>query len=215
MKCNNPQVPKYLHKNSKRVFKDKDFLYFQKVYRLKHAGNEIEIPAGSINAISCRWSKLIKNKHIIMALEDPKSAYTDYMFVFMQEIRDYQKIGVFEQQGHNLAGRHELTCEMFHKAEDCNYAHVEILIRHRVYRNGETTPYFDKVYSYEDWENSTAELRKSSGKFFKEFRKQFRLDMIKLFARTSESNTLWNDMLAVCRRIRLNAIDPKFSLKSA
>lgn len=215
MKCNNPHVPKYLHKNSKRSFRDKDFLYFQKVYRLKKAGNQIEIPEGSINAISCRWSKLINKEHIAIPLEDPNSTFTDYMFVYVQELKTYKKIGIFEQQGHGLAGQHQLTCEMFHRPEICNYSHVEILIRHRIYRIGEKAPYFDKVYSYEDWQSCTAELRKSGGKFFKEFRKQFRLDMIKLFSRNSSSNRIWNDVLAACKCIGLNSIDVNFQLQSA
>lgn len=150
-----------------------------------------------------------------MALEEPATTYEDYMFVFMHEIRNYQKVGIFQEQGHNFAGRHLLTCEMFHKPEDCNYSHIEILIHHRVYKDGEKTPFFDKVYTYEDWQNSTAELRKSNGKFFKAFRKQFRLDMIKLFSRKSDSNMLWNDMLALCKCIKLNTIDQTFVLKSA
>src|SRR5260221_8096205 len=212
MKCDNKNVPSYLHWNERKVFGDKDFLHYHRLYRLKSVKNPIEIPDKYANAISCRWSKIIKKQHI--TIEPPKPRYSDYDFVFLQEIRNYKKIGVLENHEHEYSGRHVLTCVLHHDPLNCDFSHSEILIRHQVFRNGIEQPIFDEVYTHSAWVDRTALLNREGGKFFKGLKKAFRLDMIKLISIPSSQDPVWQHFKAYCNRIKANVeISPAFTLE--
>ena len=215
MKCDNLNVPTYLHWNEKETLLDKDFLYYHKLYRLKNSrSNPIEIPEKYANAVSCRWSKLIKRKHIVIPLENKDSNFQDYDYVFLQEIRNYKKTGILDNNQHQYSGKHVLTCELSHSPENCNFSHVEILIHHQVYSDNTNQPIFDQVYSYQEWLEKKAMLNREGGKFFKGLKKAFRLDMIKLISRPSDANTLWEDVKAYCKTVKLDErINPNFNLE--
>jgi len=202
MQCDNLDVPRYLHWNNRATYSDKDFLYFHKLYRLKVRENPVEIHPAWANAISCRWSRHIKRKHI--CIQPPKPTYDDYHFVFLQEIRRYKKTGFFEHANHQYAGKHIITCEMAHSPLPCDFSHVEILIRHKIFQavDGKETLIFNEVYTYDDWREKRALLAKDGNKFFKQLKQQFRLDMIKLISRESKSNHIGRDLMAVLRLAR-------------
>jgi hypothetical protein len=202
MKCDNKNVPSYLHWNNRIVFHTDAFLNYHKLYRLKAQNNPIEIPEQWANAVSCRWSKIIKKKHI--TIEPPKAHYNDYDYVFLQEIINYKKTGILENQQHQYAGKHVLTCVMHHDPLDCDFSHCEILIRHQIFKGDMEKAVFDQVYTHEQWQEKTALLNKEGGKFFKGLKKAFRLDMIKLISRPSAANTFWEDLRAYCKQLKPN-----------
>jgi hypothetical protein len=193
MECTNTEIPSYLHWNNRKIFHDKDYFYFQKLYRIKNSGNPIEVPAQWINAISCKWSKVVKKQHIL--LQPEKKIGDEYDFVFVSELRKYKRESILNEQ-HEFMGNHVLTCVIKHSPLPCDFSHSEILIRHRVYECVTNKLIFDEIYSYESWQNKTAMLKKQKNKFFKDLKSNFRLDMIKLISRTSTENTLLNNFLA-------------------
>lgn len=186
MKCDNKEIPFYLHWNNRKTFEDKDYYYFHKLYRIKPKENPIVIQPAWINAISCKWSKLIIRNHII--LEPDIKIGDEYDFVFIEEIRKYQKKSILNET-HEFNGTHVLSCILKHTPLPCDYSHSEILIRHRIYKNNKTTPYFDETYTYDSWANKTAMLKRMKIKFFKDLKNDFRVDMIKLISRESSQNT--------------------------
>lgn len=188
MKCDKENIPPYLHWNEKRIFESHRFRYFHSLYRIKSIGNPITIPEAWGNAISCRWSKLIKKKDIL--LQPYSQLGNDYNFVFIEEIKKYYKKRHLRDERHEYAGVHVLTCVLAHSPLACDYSHCEILIRHRVFKIGETKPYFDETYTHRSWEEKTAMLKRLGGKFFKDLRSDFRVDMIKLISRESDTNTI-------------------------
>lgn len=202
MKCDSKNVPSYLHWNYRKAFNTEDFLYFHKLYRLKAEKNPIEIPDQWANAVSCRWSKIIKKKHV--TIEPPKPHYNDYDYVFLQEIINYKKTGILDNQQHQYSGKHVLTCVMHHDPLYCDFSHCEILIRHQVFKESVEQPIFDEVYTHKAWEEKTALLNKEGGKFFKGLKKAFRLDMIRLICRPSWENTLCQDVKAYSKLLELN-----------
>jgi hypothetical protein len=192
MECDNKEIPNYLHWNNRRTFENENYIYFHKLYRIKDNGNPINIPAQWINAISCKWSHLVKKKHIL--LQPEKEIGDDYDFVVIKEIRNYKKRTILNEQ-HEFMGVHVLTCVMKHSPLPCDYSHSEILIRHRVYKNEKVKPYFDETYSHKSWVDKSAMLKRQHGKFFKDLKSDFRVDMIKLISRPSSQNTFYNDLL--------------------
>lgn len=198
MKCDNNEIPSYLHWNNRATLENKDYYYFHKLYRLKPQGNPIEIPLSWGNVISCKWSKFIRKKHIL--LEPSNINWNDYNFVFINELRKYRRINTLNEQ-HEYMGVHALTCVLKHSPLACDYSHSEILIRHQVYKDGQTKPYFDEVYSYQSWKDKTAMLKKQQSKFFKLLKSDFRVDMIKLISKSSIKNTCTNDFLALMKYI--------------
>ena len=206
MKCNNPEIPSYLHWNNRGIFLDEDFKNFHKLYRIRVEGNPIEIPEQWINAISCKWSKLIKKKHIL--LQPEKNIGNDYDFVYVQEIREYRKQSTLDTQ-HDYKGTHVLSCVLYHSPLACDYSHSEILIRHRIFKEQNESPYFDETYTYESWAEKTAMLKKQQGKFFKELKKAFRADMIALISRSPSQNKVWNDILLALKIIKISSLDQR------
>lgn len=214
MKCDNPDVPDYLHWNDRAICQDRDFRYFHKLYRLKVRDNPVEIDPAWANAISCRWSRIIRKKHI--CIQPSKPTYLDYHFVFLQEIRRYKKTGVFEHATHEFTGKHIITCEMSHSALPCDFSHVEILIRHKIFKaiEGQEKLIFDEAYTYEDWRTKRALLAKDGNKFFKQLKQEFRLDMIKLISRESKTNHIGNDGLALLNLARRSTgVIPNFRVQ--
>lgn len=203
MKCDCQEIPTYLHWNFRITHSDKDYLSFHKLYRLKQIGNPIEIPAKWITAISCRWSKFIKKNHIL--LQPIKKLGDDYDFVFVRELRTYERKRELSEK-HELNGIHSLTCIFKHSPLPCDYSHTEILIRHRVYRPEEKEPFFDETYTYESWANETAQLKRGKSIFFKDLKKDFRTDMIKLISRSSSANSLSTDVKAFFNFIEWNTL---------
>jgi hypothetical protein len=203
MKCDNQEVPPYLHWNNRSTYEDKDYYYFHKLYRLKAKGNPILIPEKWINAISCKWSKLVKQKHIM--LQPDKKIGDEYDFVFIKEIKSYERINVLKDD-HEYTGVHVLSCILKHNPLPCDFSHSEILIRHRVFKNEESVPFFDEVYSYESWESQTAMLKKMKSKFFKDLKSDFRVDMIKLISRGSSQNNKATNIKAVFNLIDWNKV---------
>jgi hypothetical protein len=212
MKCDKPNIPTYLKWNDKEVYKDNDFYYFHKLYRLKPSGNPIEIPEKYANAVSCRWSKLTKKKHI--TIDPPKTHYSDYDFVLVQEIRNYTKTGFLTDKQNQYFGKHVLTCVLHHSPEDCNYSHCEVLIRHQVFKHDSEEKILDEVCSHKDWVDKTAILNKEQGKFFKGLKSAFRLDMIKLVSRPPRQNNWKKDIKTFFKQFEVNSsIEPIFSLE--
>ena len=199
MSCDSKVIPAYLHWATKKTYKQEDFYYFHKLYRIKSKGNPIDIPAQWLTAISCKWSRLIKKKHILIQPE--KKIGDDYDFVFIKEVKKYERKDIL-RDNHEFKGVHKLSCVIIHKPEPCDYSHSEILIRHRIYREEEIEPFFDETYSYESWAKETALLKKSNARFFKDLKKDFRVDMIKLISRNSPTNTIRTNLKSF-----LNIID--------
>lgn len=198
MECPNSEIPSYLHWNNRKVFLNKDYLYFHKLYRLKISGNPIDIPNQWVNAISCKWSKIVKKKDILIQPE--KKIGDDYNFVFLNEIKKYKRESVLNEP-HEYLGKHLLTCVLIHSPIPCDFSHSEILIRHRIYDIESSKINFDETYSYESWEKKNAMLKKQKHKFFKNLKSDFRIDMIKLISKTSDKNTIVNDFLSFLRII--------------
>ncbi len=199
MKCDNKNVPVYLHWNNRRTYEHSDYYYFHKLYRLKARGNPIVIPEKWINSISCKWSRLVKQKHIM--LQPDKHLGDEYDFVFIKEIKSYQRKNVLIDD-HEYTGIHVLSCILKHNPIPCDYSHSEILIRHRVFKDEREKPFFDEIYSYESWASETAMLKKMKSKFFKNLKSDFRVDMIKLISRGSEQNTSFTDVMALCNLVK-------------
>ena len=193
MKCDNKEIPSYLHWDNRNTLRNKDYCYFHKLYRIKSNGNPIEIPEQWGNAISCKFSKIVKKKDIL--LQPEKKIGDDYDFIFIKELRKYKRKSVLNDH-HEFMGIHVLTCALKHSPLPCDFSHSEILIRHQVFRDGQSIPYFDEVYPYESWANRTAMLKRQKAKFFKNLKSDFRLDMIKLISRPSSQNTFFNNLLA-------------------
>jgi len=194
MKCDDPNIPEYLHWNARNEFSPSDFFYYHKLYRRKPNNNPLEIPAAWVTAISCRWSRIVKKKHITHPADSRLG--DDYNFVFVKKVRRYKLVKTYEDP-HEYNGVHVLTCEIFHRPNNCDYSHSEILIRHRIFQNGEQSPMFDEVYTHESWENKTALLKKLGGRFFKDLKSDFRLEMIKLISIPSSKNNAITDLKAV------------------
>lgn len=199
MKCDNKEIPSYLHWNNRKPYRNEDYYYFHKLYRLKSKGNPIVIPEPWINAISCKWSKLVKQKHVM--LQPEKIIGDEYDFVFIREIKSYERKNVLNDQ-HEYMGTHILSCVLKHSPNPCDFSHSEILIRHRVFKNNESTPFFDEIYTYESWASETAMLRKMKSRFFKELKSDFRVDMIKLISRDATDNNILTDIKAFCNLIK-------------
>jgi hypothetical protein len=68
-----------------------------------------------------------------------------------------------------------------HKPNDCDYSHSEINIQHEIFQDQlETILLFNEIYTYEIWKADDAILQ-AGGSFYKNLRKDYRKDMIKLF----------------------------------
>ena len=59
--------------------------------------------------------------------------------------------------------RHILQCKLIHTPDECDYSHIEILIRHRIIESNGNIRH-DEVYSYKDWVENKALLKKNKSK---------------------------------------------------
>ncbi len=172
MACNSEGVPKYLHWDGKQVFSDPDFLNDQFLYRL---GNPIEFPQGTITAFSCKWSFLIEEQDVLTV--DTPSISDSYKYAIIEAIRCYSLKE--EKNSDGINAWHKLTCTLSHAPNECDYSHSEILIKHEIFKDIEETEIINSyIYTYELWQGNKTVLQRKS---FKEMRKDYRKDMIKLF----------------------------------
>lgn len=177
MSCNSPDVPKYLHWDNKRIFSEADFLPEHHLYRITLDGNPIEFPLGTITAYSCKWSILI-NEVDLFKVDNPPIGNT-FKFAIISTIKAFE-LKREKTDGSNL-GWHKLTCRLMHKPNDCDYSHSEINIQHEIFQDQfETILLFHEIYTYEIWKADDAILQ-AGGSFYKNLRKDYRKDMIKLF----------------------------------
>jgi len=192
MECANPNIPKYLDRNNRQPLSERKFFYFHNAYRDEANANGIEIPGGNANAISCKWSKLIR-KEDIHKVEPFKPSYR---FCFFKEIRKL-KLERDYLNGQQHQGRHVLTAKIVHTPQPCNFAHIEILINHKIFdiKNGKKL--FEETYTYLDWKNKNTILNGNDNKFFKGLRGDYRIEVIKLISRASSENNLKNNTLAI------------------
>lgn len=172
MPCEKDGVPKYLHWDGRRVFSDIDFLPEQFLYRL---GNPIEFPQGTITAFSCKWSFLIEEQDVLTV--DIPSISDKYKYAIIESIRSYFLKEEKNSEGSNAW--HKLTCSLSHAPNECDYSHSEILIKHDIFSDeAESNLINSFTYTYELWQTNKTILQRKS---FKEMRKDYRRDMIKLF----------------------------------
>lgn len=177
MSCNSPNVPHYLHWDNRQVFSAADFLPEQHLYRITLNGNPIEFPAGTITAYSCKWSILI-NEEDLFKVDNPPIG-NSFKYAIIETIRAFELKR--EKQDGNNRGWHKLTCSLHHNPNECDYSHSEINIKHEIFQDElETNLIFREIYTYQIWQAEEAMLQ-SDGKFFKNLRKDYRKDMIKLF----------------------------------
>jgi hypothetical protein len=185
MNCSNPSIPEYLHTNDKKTYSSHDFKWYHKYYRLKSRSNPlISINLPWINALSGKWSYLIKNKHICKIDKD-RPEWNDFHFAYINDINNYV-ISTIDSNGK----KHMVNCVMSHAKKPCDYSHCEILIRHRIY-NPKGDKEFDSIYTSEDWTNKAALLRSIKEKKIKQLKKDYRIDMIKLIGRPSYHNNIF------------------------
>lgn len=182
MSCNSQDVPVYLHWNNRSILTDSDFLDEHCVYRLvfsgKEYGNPIEFPQGNYTALSCKWSLLIQQEHVLTIDVPPLGDV--YRYAFVQSFREYLIKGQKNDGGSNL-GWHKLTCVFNHDPKECDYSHCEINIRHEIFEDEDESTLIDRfVYTYQIWQNREA-LLQSKNSFLKTLAKDYRKDMIKLF----------------------------------
>jgi len=184
MQCDKENVPSYLHWNDREILEEHNFLNHQRFFRIKTKGNPVEFP-NTLTAISCKWSHLIQKRHIVFTEED-RAIGDDYNFAFVKEIRNYSRDEIFNDE-HRYKGTHRLTCVLVHKPELCNYAHCEILIRHRIYQGSlDGEPTYEECITHDGW--NKAIIKKMKNDFFKQLRSDFKADMLKLISRRS-----WTD----------------------
>lgn len=191
MECNNPQIPDYLDRNFRSALPKSKQWYFHKAYRdIPEGANEIDFPGGRINAISCKWSKLIKRLDIPKV--EPYSS--DYRFAYFKEIFSFSLARQFVDQT-DYTGTHVLCCTIEHTPQECNYSHIEILINHKIFDLDTGKEKYDHTYTYHEWENGTP-LLKRGNRFFKMLRSDFRLALIKVLKRMPDQNFLMSDLKA-------------------
>ena len=177
MACNLPNAPVYLHWNDRKILDETAYQDEQKLYRITETNNPIEFPGGNITSLSCKWSHIIEVEDIFL-VNEPKLGN----FYRTSTVLSIRNVNLKREKtnGENL-GFHVLVCSFSHKPEDCDYSHTEINITHKIYSDElETKLKFEKTYSYELWQSGEA-LLKSSGKFYKELRKDYRTELIKIF----------------------------------
>lgn len=196
MKCEKANIPKYLHAEGKPILQSKHFKSIHKIFRLDPHGSTIDNPLliepAWINALSCNWSKLIRTEHVpIIKSEVGENFY----YTFAYKIFRYKLIKTLKD-GEEYDGVHVLSCRFKHKPEPCDYSHIEILINHKIYKEGNSIPFFDKTYSYEDWASKTALLKKKKSRFFKDLKSQYRLDMLRIFSNNKKDIGLFKE--SVC-----------------
>lgn len=178
MSCELPNVPEYLHWNDRPFYTDADFLPKHHFYRLTLNGNPIEFPSGTITAYSCKWSILISEEDLFKV--DNPSVGNTFSYAIISTIRRYE-LRNEKKEGNHIVGHHKLVCTLLHKPNECDYSHCEINIRHQIFSDvGEIIPSFDQIYTYEIWQAKAA-LLQGDNKFFKNLRKDYRKDMIKIF----------------------------------
>lgn len=176
MSCTDNNIPQYLHYTADRkIYHNKDFKNSHSIYRLTKKGNPVEFPEGKQNAVSCKWSKLLKKKVHITQFETDENKQ-DYKFLFVRELR---KTFVEKRFNENDDTYHTIKFQLFHKPEACNYPHTEILVHHVKYKNDEII--LDKIITYEEWENKSVELKRKKSMFYKDLRKDIRDYLLGIF----------------------------------
>lgn len=178
--CTNPDIPKYLHSTDRLRFEQNKFRRYHKIYRLESSSHPL-IPDSSFNALSCNWSKLIKHRHVPRI---KPSVGTDFKFCFFDSISKFR----IEQEVEDpeFGGLHVLSCFTIHEPETCDYSHIVILIKHQIFANNESDPYYCEIYTYEEWDQKKCLLRKRQGRAFKNLRKEYRMEMLRTFVLTKE-----------------------------
>ena len=192
MRCSDPRIPEYLHfYDGRKIFESRAFCYYHKIYRISFKDNPIDIPEKWITAISCRWSKLIKKNDVV------KTSLTkgnDYHFAFVKEVKNYKRSWVLNDISQDLNGKHEITLKILHSPIPCDYSHSELLIVYKVYDLNESKVIFEEICDYDSWSSESALLKRKKGKFFKEIKKDFRIDMIELFYKNSKKDKFINNL---------------------
>lgn len=170
-------IPEYLIRKSKpKLNMDQDADPQDNIYRIKKKGNPVEVPGGKIAGLSCKWSKLIKEEHIPLYYSE--SIGDDYRYNIVEEIRKHK----VEDYNEHEDEFNRITCLLKHVPEDCDYSHVEIDVRHQVYKGDENGKLLsDDAIDYDCWVNKCARLPKSTSKFYKSLRSKYRADLIILF----------------------------------
>lgn len=177
MACTLPTAPAYVHWNDRPILDETSYLDEHELYRITKTDNPIEFPGGTITSLSCKWSHLI-NVADIYNVNDP-SLGSFHRTASVLSIR-IVKLKREKLVGDNL-GYHILVCTFLHKPEECDYSHTEVNIRHKIYSdNLETILVSDTIYTYEIWQAGEA-LLQSDSRFYKDLRKDYRAELIKIF----------------------------------
>ena len=181
MCCNAPHDHAYLYRNNRPTFLDLAFLNDHRIYRLYFSGKEgnpIEFPGGTYTALSCKWSFIIREEHVLSVDFPPVGDAFHYALV--EAIRNILIKGQ-KNDGGNYPGWHKLTCFFNHDPKDFDYSHCEINIHHEIFEDeAEQHKIDDVIYTYELWNNGE-NLLPSKNKFLKELVKNYRKDIIKTF----------------------------------
>lgn len=173
MSCNG--IPNNLHRNYRAVlcmecFGKEDDL----IYRIKPKGNPIEIPEGMSTAVSCMWSQFIRQdeiKYYYDARLGDSAGYNTISEILKFKLTDSNP----DEENHF----HKLTCKLVHEPDDCNYSHIVVDIFHEIFTSPEEEErIFKEHITYDLWKGKKAVLKKRKGKFYKDFRKQYRADFI-------------------------------------
>ena len=177
MACELEGVPKYLHWDGRQVFCEADFLNEHYLYRL---GNPIEFPQGTITALSCKWSLLIHEIDVLTV--DIPAIGDSFKYAVVEAIRSYS-LKERKNSDETIAW-HKLSCALSHAPKECDYSHSEILIKHDIFEDYEETRKINSfIYTYGIWQTNKTVLQRKS---FKEMRKEYRKDIIKLFCLPEE-----------------------------
>lgn len=176
MSCNLPDIPEYLHWNNRQIYTHQDFLPNHKIYRLTSDGNPIEFPQGTITALSCKWSFLIEEEHILKV--DVPPVGNGFKYALGQAINDYF---LKRERNDGNTGWHKLTCMFNHDPKVCDYSHIEVNIVHEIFEDeAEQTLIHKFVYTYQIWQNNN-NLLQGKAQFFKNLKKDYRADLIRVF----------------------------------
>lgn len=178
MSCNLQNAPAYLHWNNRVILTDTDFLSEHHLYRIKKGNNPIEYPPGISTSLSCKWSHLINDIIDIFKVNEP-SLGDKYEYAVVSDIRAIKLPK--DRLDEPNKGYHALSCVFVHKPEPCDYSHCEIDIIHSIYTDAtETNLVHQEHCTYERWMNGDPILC-SDAKFYKNFRKDYRVEVIKKF----------------------------------
>ena len=167
--CTDPEIPAYLHTENKPALPETDFEASDLLYR---SGNPLVYPNGKTTALSCKWSKLIKEEDV---LKTPPKGETSFCYATVEMVQRFEKIA---KGGHEAySGLHKLTNIIKHSPTECDYSHSEILIKHEIFAD-ETLAQkiMEFLYTYESWDKC---LLNGKARFYKELRSDYRLKMIK------------------------------------